>query len=130
MLISFMPLLLKVAKHTDEAEQNASGPVHTALRNLDTTCSRLKWNCADGFQRPYNLPLGGWVRDYPEQVIVTYITYCLYLMYNELNGGLKLHSIFQLLVRPRNQHSNLEQVEETNMETLHTLGVYPIHSQF
>jgi len=104
--------------------------VLSPLRNLDITGPGLKWDCADGFQRQFYPPLAAWVRDYPEQVMVTEVSYGLCLMCEIPNGAPMGHSTFQSLDDPRDQHVHMELLDETNTDVLHTLGVHPICNQF
>jgi len=120
----------KGAKKSDEAWHSAVGMVLSPLRNPDLTGPGLKWDCADGFQRQCYPLLAAWVRDYPEQVMVTQVSYGSCPICEFPKGAPIGHSTFRPLDNPRDQLVCLELLDETNIDVLHTLGIYPIHNQF
>jgi len=49
----------------------------------------------------------------------------------EIHRGAPMrHSTFRLLNNSRDQHIDFQPLEDNNIDTLHTLGVHPIHNQF
>jgi hypothetical protein len=63
-------------------------------RHLDITGPSLKSDRADRFQRRCYTLLAVWVEDYPEQVIVTQVSYSGCRMCQIPNGAPKRHSTF------------------------------------
>jgi hypothetical protein len=96
-LVGLIPCPPKSAKNTDEAWHSAVGTVLSPLRNLDITGPCLKWDCADGFQRQCYPLLAAWVGDYPEQVMVTQVSYCSCQMCEMPKGAPMGHSTFRPL---------------------------------
>jgi len=121
---------LNSAKNIDEAWHSVVGTVLSQLRRLGITGPGLKWDCADGFwQQCYPL-LGAWVGDYPEQFMVTQVSYGSCLMCEIPKGAPMGHSAFRPLDNWRDQHIYLERLEDNTINALHTLGVPPIRNQF
>jgi len=61
---------------------------------------------------------------------VAHISYGLYLICTISKGESMGHPTCQLLDNWKDQHVYLELLEKTNIDTLHTPGVHPIHNQF
>ena len=74
-LVVLIPCPPKGAKNKNKAWHSTFGTVLSPLRNFDNTGPGLKWNCADGFQRQCYPLLAAWVGDYPEQVMITQVSY-------------------------------------------------------
>jgi len=104
--------------------------VLSTLPNLDITGPGLKWHCADGFQRQGYPLLAAWVGDYPEQVMVAQVSYSSCRMCESTTVAPMGYSTFRPLDNPQDQHVYLELRDETNIDVLHTLGVYPMRNQF
>jgi len=92
--VGLIPCPPKGAKNTDEAWHSVVGTVLSPLRNLHITGPGLKWYCADGFQRQCYPLLAAWVRDYPEQVMVTQVSYGSCPMCEIPKGGPMGYSTF------------------------------------
>jgi len=129
-LFGMIPCPPTGAKNSDEAWHSAVGTVLSPLRNLDIPGPGLKSNCADGFQRQCHPHLVAWVGDYPEQVMITQVSYGLCLMCEIPNGAPMGHSTIRPLHNPSDQDVYSELLDETNIDSLHTLGVHPIPNHF
>jgi hypothetical protein len=104
--------------------------VRSQLRHLDITGPGLKWDCADGFQRQCYPLLPAWVKDYPEQVIVTHVPYGSYAICAIPKGTSMGHSVFLALDNSRHQHIYSELLDGYDGDPHHTLSVNPIRNQF
>jgi hypothetical protein len=129
-LVVLIPCPPKYAKKINEAWHSAVGTVLSQLRHLDITGPGLKWDCADGFPRQCCPLLVAWVGDYPEQVMITQVSYSSCPMCEIPKGAPMGHSIFRPLYNSRDQHSYPELLEDNNLDALHTLGAHPICNQF
>jgi hypothetical protein len=74
MFVALIPSLPNGDKDTEEAWHSAVGTVLSPRRNLDITGPGLKHDCAEGLFTQCYLLLAFWVRDYPEQVLVTQVS--------------------------------------------------------
>jgi hypothetical protein len=74
--------------------------------------------------------LAAWVGDYLEQVMVAQVSYGSCLMCEIPKGAPMGHSPFRPLNNSRDQHIYSKQLEDINIDALHTLGVRPIRNQF
>ena len=129
-LVGLIPCPPKGAKNVDKAWHSAVGTVLSPLQNLDITGPGLKCDCADGYQRHCYPILAAWVGDYPEQVMVAQVYYGSCPMCENSKGVPMGHSTFRPLDNPQDHHVYLELLNETDIDVLHTLGVYPICNQF
>jgi len=91
-LVELFPCPPKGAKHTDKVWNSAVGTVLSPLRNLDITGPGLKWNFGGAFQRKCYPLLAAWVRDYPEHIMITQVSYGSSAMCEIPQGGLMWHS--------------------------------------
>jgi len=121
---------LQGANITDKAWHSLVGTVMAPLQNLDITGPGLKWNCADGFQRPRDPLLAAWVEDYPERVMIAQVTYGSCRMCENPKGTLMRHTTFWPLDNSRDHQVYSELLDETNIDFLHTLGAHPLCNQF
>jgi len=129
-LVGLIPCHLKGAKNTDEEWHSAVGKLLLPLRNHDITGPGLKWNCADRFQRRYYHLLANWVRDYPEHVMITQVSYGSCPLCKIIKGTPMGHSTCRALDNSRDQHIYSNLLDEANIDVLHTLHVHPIRNQF
>jgi hypothetical protein len=79
-LFRLNPCPRKCGYNTEEAWHSAVGTVLPPHRNLDITGPSLKRNCGNGFHKQCYPLLAPWVADYPEQVMVTQVSYGSCLM--------------------------------------------------
>jgi hypothetical protein len=120
----------KGAKNIDDACHSAVGTVLSQLRHLDITGPGLKWDCADGFRQQCCPLLAAWVGDYPEQVMVTEVSYGSYPMCEIPKVTPMGHYTFRPLDNSRDQHIYLELLADNSIDALHSVGVHPIRNQF
>jgi hypothetical protein len=76
----------------DKGCHSVVGTVLSPLRNDNITGPSVKWNCADGFLSQCYPLLPPWVRDYPEQFIIAYVSYVSCPMCEIPKGGPMGHS--------------------------------------
>jgi len=126
-LISCPP---KAAKNTQDTWPSAVGTVLSSFQNLDITGPDLNCDCADGFEGQCHPLLAAWVMDYPEQVMVTQVSYGSCLMFEIPQGVPMWHSTFRALDNPSNQHYCSELLDGTNNNVADTLGVHAMRNQF
>ena len=118
------------AKNTDEEWHSEVGTVLSLLRNLDMTGPGLSWHCTDGLQRQCHPLFVAWVGDHPEQVMFSQGPDGSGPMCEIPKGVPMGHSTLGPLNNPRDQDAYSDLVEETSIDVLYTLGVYPIRNQF
>jgi len=70
------------------------------------------------------------VGDYVEQVMAVQVPYGPYWMCEISKDVPLVHSTFCPLTSSTDQHIYLELLDETNINTLYTLGVHPIYNKF
>jgi len=128
-IVGMIPCAPKGAKNSDEAWHSAVRTVLTPLRNLDITCTSLKWNSDDGFNYQCYPLLAASVRDHPEQVIVAQVSYGSCPKCKIPNSVSMGHPTFRPLDYWRDQDVYLELLDEPNINVLHTVGVHPIRNQ-
>jgi len=73
--VSLNPCPPNDATKIENAWYSAVGTVLSQLRYLDITGPGLKWDFADAFQQQYYPLLAAWVGDYPERIIVSWLSY-------------------------------------------------------
>jgi hypothetical protein len=74
--------------------------------------------------------MAAWVGDYPEQVMITQVSYGSCPMCEIPKGAPMGHSTFRPLDNSRDQHIYSVLLEDNNIDALHTFGVHPIRNQF
>jgi len=74
--------------------------------------------------------LAAWVGDYPEQVMISQVSYGSCLMCEITKGAPMGHSTFRPLVSSRDQDIYSELLEDNHLDALHTVGVHLICNQF